>query len=160
MYYKRKNAFTLIELLVVMLIVGTLAAVALPQYQKSVEKAKFLEARLVTRKLYDAEQAYKAENGTFTLDLGELDIRPPAGCEMRFDTPSRYYCASKKIEYSVAKEGGWRMGATLGDARVLYYVMLDDGSTYCMRLNVLSKYGDFLCQDIGGIKQGSQYRIP
>ncbi len=57
------KAFTLIELLVVVLIIGILAAIALPQYTKSVEKAKIAEAKLMIDKLKKAMVMCTMDNG-------------------------------------------------------------------------------------------------
>ena len=65
-------AFTLVELLVVVLIIGILAAVALPQYTKAVEKARATEALSNLRTLANAEELYKLENGEATNDLTKL----------------------------------------------------------------------------------------
>ena len=73
----RLGGFTLIELLVVVLIIDILAAIAVPQYQKAVLKARASEALLQGKALLSAEKAYVLSNGVMTADLDSLDITLP-----------------------------------------------------------------------------------
>ena len=70
----RNRAFTLIELLVVVLIIGILAAVAVPQYQKAVEKTKATNLLALLKPIAQAVRVYELNNNTFPASLDELDI--------------------------------------------------------------------------------------
>jgi len=72
--FNNNTAFTLIELLVVVLIIGILAAVALPQYQKAVEKSRASEAITLIKSLADAEKIYYLAHGEYTNNLSSLDL--------------------------------------------------------------------------------------
>ena len=76
--------FTLIELLVVVLVIGILASVALPQYQKAVEKSRIAEALTLVRSIVQANQAHYMATGEYTKHLDELDIDIP-GEDVTFD---------------------------------------------------------------------------
>ena len=72
-----RSGFTLIELLVVVLIIGILAAVAVPQYQKAVEKSKAAQALTLLTSLGNALNVYYIENGQMPTSFSELDVQIP-----------------------------------------------------------------------------------
>ena len=71
--------FTLIELLVVVLIIGILASVAVPQYEKAVKKARLSKVIPLVKTLANAEEVFYMSNGYYTGNVSELDVDMPAG---------------------------------------------------------------------------------
>ena len=69
-----KKAFTLLELLVVVLIIGILAAIALPQYNKAVWKSRFVQAKTIAKNIANSEEVYFTANGQYTNNFTDLDV--------------------------------------------------------------------------------------
>jgi len=65
MLRKNQGGFTLVELMIVVIIVGILAAVAIPMYQGATERAKASEAVAALGTIRGAMRVYYAEHGTY-----------------------------------------------------------------------------------------------
>ena len=81
-----RKGFSLIELLVVVLIIGILAAVALPQYKIAVAKSRFAAIIPVVEALKRAEELYYTANGEYTSVVENLDIGVSSNCKVVLDT--------------------------------------------------------------------------
>ena len=97
--------FTLIELLVVVLIIGILAAVALPQYQVAVVKSRVSTMLPLLKNLLSAEEVYYLQNGTYTDDLRKLDIDIPSYCEIHSDNSGGAWRCGKYFYLGVNIDG-------------------------------------------------------
>ncbi len=94
-----KNGFTLLEMLVVVLIIGILAAIALPQYQLAVDKTKFAKLQSTAKEIAGAYTRYHLTTNDYPSDIKQLDIDFSEGNEVTYPKKysscvvfSDYYC--------------------------------------------------------------------
>ncbi len=71
-----RKGFTLIELLIVVVIIGILAAIAIPKFATTKEKAYMATMKSDLRNLVTAQEGYFSDNQAFTTDLVALQFDP------------------------------------------------------------------------------------
>ncbi len=80
----REKGFTLIELTLVVVVVSVLASVAMIKYGPVTEKAYSAEAFSMLAQIVSAENAYQAENSSYTTDLALLDLDNTASMNFNY----------------------------------------------------------------------------
>lgn len=128
--------FTLIELLVVVLIIGILSAVALPQYKKSVVKARIARILPLLKSIQEAEDRFYMANGYYTTDRTQLDID--------WSNLGREVSGIHLFEYRVAYQtSGVALARSYSYIRESFYSDAPLG-------------GKFYCQGVDGTEQSAQ----
>lgn len=167
---KNNQAFTLIELLVVVLIIGILAAVAVPQYQKAVVKSRVSTIIPVGQAIWEAKETYYLANNEYVRDIDVLGLDVPTNCTPFSNSSVGYYRCGK---YSLLDNNPTNVTmnycpehtTSLDDCRAhqdfrLVWVSQNDkgaypqaGERYCAVHND-SKLGKEICKNLVGFTYG------
>ena len=169
-FFIEKFGFTLIELLVVVLIVGILASISLPLYQRAVRKAQMTQVFVYLDSLAKAQEVYYMANGQYSIRFEELDWGFPCQRQATDDGAE----PSDKCYFSFSAVGGafkinrkWVLAALFPDNNVAYrlhcyrtgsgvgqlnstaFFVNNPGKTSCFASGE-DKEGNGLLQSLGG----------
>ncbi|HSU17677.1 type IV pilin protein [Longimicrobium sp.] len=97
---RNTKGFTLIELMIVVVIIGILAALAIPRFTQASARAKEKEADGILKQVYTLQQTYYANNGTWATGFSDLTA-------VGWETPTglKWYTAPTSVTFPVSMGG-------------------------------------------------------
>ncbi len=102
---RNNKGFTLIELLIVVVIIGILAAIAIPKFSARREKAYFAAMKSDMKNLASQEEIYYANNYAYTNDAAALEFHQSSGVTVGIAASSSGWSASATHSELGASEG-------------------------------------------------------
>ena len=139
------------ELLVVVLIIGILAATAVPQYQKAVAKSRYINLMVATDALYKAQKMYYMANGSYADTLDQLDVDMPGfGIKGNGQTYQ-----GKTVSYQINVDGGDMVMGISNQAPLnnYYLVHYNTGKRSCRAYS--EGIPHYVCRAFGGVQRGA-----
>ena len=166
---QNKKGFTLIEMLVVVLIIGILAGIALPQYNKAVEKSKVAQALITLKYMRERGQEFMLQN-SLSENSNFDDFLPITNEMLGIELPSDWVCDPNYDDDELCCSDDWcfentasslgqggyipslpaavrvRQGKTNMDNDIYYFLYYEeDGKLHCS----IGWYGGNYCDFLG-----------